>query len=112
MKIVLVTWDSCQHCHEMLNDVWNAKGGVKEYLTKKGYTVVHERVPAGNESKIMWARGHPELKDYVSWYPTILKYKSSGSEPEVYGAVAPGRKPRYDHQSEYNSEKIIAWIEK
>jgi len=108
-KIVLVTWDSCSHCHTMLDNVWNPSGGVREQLANAGYVIIHEKVPAGNEGKVLWARENPNIKDYVTWYPTILKYKNGSSDPEVYGAVSFGKKPRYDRKSEYTTDDIVKW---
>lgn len=109
-KIVLITSEVCQHCHDMLENVWYPKGGARDQCAKLGYDVVHERIPEGG--KVLWASNHPAERDYVKWYPTILKFKSNVPEPIVYGAVKPGKNPAYDHKSEYEIRTIVAWVQK
>jgi hypothetical protein len=107
-KIVLVTWESCGHCHHMLNDVWNPAGGVKDQLTKMGWTINHETIPAGPDAKGSWARTHPELKKYVNWYPCIIKY--NGSEPKVFASISRNGRISPDSNIDYTIENIIRWV--
>jgi hypothetical protein len=109
-KIVLITWESCGHCHTMLDEVWNPRGGAKEQITKNGWIIVHEKIGPGSEGKIEWANSHPDLKKYVRWYPCLLKF--SGSTPDVFGGVYRNGQLTFDHNSDFSIDNIVRWAGK
>lgn len=102
-KIILITYEECGHCHDFLGTVWP---DLSKSLSKEGWTVQHENIPSNEKG--VWAKNHPDIKPYVSWYPTLLKCRSS-KEPIVYGAMAPGKNPRYDYKSTFTAENILKW---
>jgi len=110
-KIILITWESCGHCHTMLDTVWNPKGGAKKQISDAGWTIVHEEIGAGSEGKLKWARTHPELKKYVNWYPCLLKFNGS-STPDIFGGVYKNGRLTFNPDMDLSIENIVTWAGK